>query len=76
MDSVFLNELMTDEPKAVAVVVERKGSTPVKTGAIMAVNALGQSFGSDWAVAVANMKCSKKHWKFSPPDRILFSPSI
>ena len=46
MDSVFLNEFMTDEPKAVAVVVERKGSTPVKTGAIMAVNALGQSFGT------------------------------
>lgn len=75
MDSVFLNELMTDEPKAVAVVVERKGSTPVKTGAIMAVNALGQSFGTIGG-GCGEHEVFKKHWKFSPPDRILFSPSI
>ena len=46
MDPVFLNALSTDEPKAIAVVVDRRGSTPVKTGAIMAVNELGQSFGT------------------------------
>ena len=46
MDPVFLASLQTEEPKAIAVVVERKGSTPVKTGAIMAVNAMGQSFGT------------------------------
>lgn len=46
LDPVFLNALQTKEEKAIAVVVERKGSTPVKTGAIMCVNALGQSFGT------------------------------
>ena len=46
MDPVFLKELAADEPKAITVVVDRKGSTPVKTGAIMAVNQLGQSFGT------------------------------
>ncbi len=42
----FLNALHTEGSKAIVVVVERKGSTPVKTGAIMCVNALGQSFGT------------------------------
>ncbi len=46
LDPVFLNALHTEGPKAIAVVVDRKGSTPVKTGAIMCVNALGQSFGT------------------------------
>lgn len=46
MDPVFLSALKMDEPKAIAVVVERKGSTPVKTGAIMTVNEMGQSFGT------------------------------
>lgn len=46
MDPVFLSSLLTEEPKAISVVVGRKGSTPVKTGAIMTVNALGQSFGT------------------------------
>ena len=44
LDPVFLNALQTEGPKAIAVVVDRKGSTPVKTGAIMCVNTLGQSF--------------------------------
>ena len=46
LDPVFLNALQTEGPKAIAVVVDRKGSTPVKTGAIMCVNTLGQSFGT------------------------------
>ena len=46
MDPVFLQSLASNEPKAIAVVVERRGSTPVKTGAIMSVNEIGQSFGT------------------------------
>lgn len=46
VDSAFLQYLDGNQEKAVAVVVERRGSTPVKTGAIMAVNSLGQTFGT------------------------------
>ncbi len=46
VDPSFLRYLDGNEEKAVAVVVERRGSTPVKTGAIMAVNRLGQTFGT------------------------------
>jgi xanthine dehydrogenase accessory factor len=46
VDPSFLGYLSSSEEKAVAVVVERRGSTPVRTGAIMAVNRLGQTFGT------------------------------
>lgn len=45
-DPTFLQFMESNEEMALAVVVERRGSTPVKTGAIMAVNKLGQSFGT------------------------------
>lgn len=38
--------LTTSEPCALAIVVEKSGSTPVPTGAIMAVNALGGIVGT------------------------------
>lgn len=46
IDPFLLRYLDCNEEKAVAVVVERRGSTPVKTGAIMAVNRLGQTYGT------------------------------
>ena len=46
VDPALLQYMDSNEEKAVAVVVERRGSTPVKTGAIMAVNALGQTYGT------------------------------
>ena len=36
----------SDEPKALLTVIESGGSTPVKPGAVMAVNRLGQTFGT------------------------------
>ncbi len=38
--------LTTSEPCALAIVVEKSGSTPVPTGAVMAVNALGGIVGT------------------------------
>jgi xanthine dehydrogenase accessory factor len=45
-DPVFLEYLARGERCALTLVVSRGGSTPVKTGAIMAVNQLGQTFGT------------------------------
>ncbi len=45
-DPALLEYLASDEEKALALVVERRGSTPVKTGAIMAINHRGETFGT------------------------------
>lgn len=45
-DPVFLEYLSRGEKCALTLVVGRRGSTPVKTGAIMAVNQLGQTLGT------------------------------
>jgi xanthine dehydrogenase accessory factor len=45
-DPVFLKYMSVNEDKAIAVVIDRKGSTPVKTGAIMAINKLGKTYGT------------------------------
>jgi xanthine dehydrogenase accessory factor len=45
-DPRFLTFLEQPQEKVLAVVVERSGSTPVKTGAIMAVDRLGNSHGT------------------------------
>lgn len=45
-DSRFLDFLELEEEEVVAVVVERSGSTPVKTGAIMAVDRIGCTYGT------------------------------
>jgi xanthine dehydrogenase accessory factor len=46
VDESVLDALCSDEGWVLAVVIETKGSTPVKDGAIMAVNALGQTNGT------------------------------
>ncbi|HWP79819.1 MAG TPA: XdhC/CoxI family protein [Candidatus Acidoferrum sp.] len=46
VDPDFLRCLDMDGVKAVALVVERRGSTPVKTGAVMAVDPSGRTFGT------------------------------
>lgn len=46
-DPVFLQYMAeNNEPKALLLVLSSTGSTPVKSGAIMAVNAQGQGFGT------------------------------
>lgn len=46
IDPVFLKQFASGERQMLAVVVERTGSAPVKTGAIMAVNEQGKTFGT------------------------------
>lgn len=46
IDPVFLKQFSSGERQMLAVVVERTGSAPVKTGAIMAVNEQGKTFGT------------------------------
>lgn len=45
-DPALLEYLATDEEKALALVVERRGSTPVKSGAIMAISHDGKIYGT------------------------------
>jgi xanthine dehydrogenase accessory factor len=45
-DDALVNYLCSEENYVLALVLEAKGSTPVKDGAIMAVNALGQTYGT------------------------------
>jgi xanthine dehydrogenase accessory factor len=45
-DLALLDVLCSDMPLALALVLDTKGSTPVKSGAVMAVNALGQTWGT------------------------------
>ena len=37
---------ISDEPRALLTVLDSTGSTPVKSGSMMAVNALGKGFGT------------------------------
>jgi xanthine dehydrogenase accessory factor len=46
IDTSVLDALCSEEEWVFAVVLETKGSTPVKSGAVMAVNALGQTRGT------------------------------
>ena len=45
-DPVFLEYVENNEEKVIALVVGRSGSAPVKTGAIMAIDRLGKSYGT------------------------------
>jgi xanthine dehydrogenase accessory factor len=46
IDTSVLDALCSEDEWVLAVVLETKGSTPVKSGAVMAVNALGQTRGT------------------------------
>ena len=45
-DPAFLDLAVRDEPYALLLVLSSTGSTPVKSGAIMAVDALGRGYGT------------------------------